>query len=78
MTVVKETFEPIQAVGSSHIQSFQFDPMTDTLHVVFTNGDEGDYLNVPVATYRAWTQARESFGKFWVRHIKDRYPYEPT
>jgi hypothetical protein len=75
MTTVKETFQPIQAVGSSHIESFSFDPDTDTLHVVFVGGDEGDYLNVPVAVYRGWTQARDSFGKYWVRHIKDRYAY---
>jgi len=75
MTVVKETFQPIQARGSSHIARFQFDPETDTLHVWFAGGDEGDYLNVPVAVYRAWTQASESFGKYWVRHIKDRYAY---
>lgn len=64
-----ETFIP---VGSSHISQVTFDPDTDTLTVEFDDGSEYDYLNVPRAVYRAFTQAG-SAGQFFHRQIKNRY-----
>jgi len=67
--------ETTQTPASSNIESFSFDPDTDTLTVAFRNGEEYDYLNVPAATYRAM-QAAPSAGSFLHRQVKGRYAYD--
>lgn len=60
--------------ASSHIESAEFDPDTDTLTLTFTGGDSYDYLNVPPSTYRALCAAG-SQGQFFHRAIKGRFAY---
>lgn len=72
MTMVKETTE---TPASSNIESFSFDPETDTLTVLFRSGDEYDYFNVPPAVYRSF-QSAGSAGSFFARSIKGRYSYD--
>lgn len=72
MSVVQET---TQTPSSSNIESFSFDPETDTLTVSFRSGDEYDYFNVPPSVYRAF-QSAGSAGQFFIRSIKGRYAYD--
>lgn len=61
--------------GSSHIARGEFDSATDTLTITFSDGRTYDYMNVPPAVARSFQQAG-SAGQYFIRHIKDRYPYE--
>jgi lysyl-tRNA synthetase class 2 len=61
--------------ASSNIESFTFDPETDTLTIQFRDGDEYDYLNVPPQVHRAF-QASGSAGQYFIRHIKGRFAYD--
>jgi lysyl-tRNA synthetase class 2 len=61
--------------ASSNIESFSFDPETDTLTVNFRSGDSYEYYNVPASVYRGF-QSASSAGQFHSRAIKGRYAYE--
>ncbi len=61
--------------GSSNIEEFTFDPDTDTLTVVFRDGDSYDYFNVPQSVHRNF-QAAASAGQFFHRHIRQRFSYD--
>lgn len=64
--------------ASSVIGQLEYDDQTDTVGVTFSSGsDPIQYLNVPKATYRAWT-VDASAGGFYNRHIKGKYPSEPV
>lgn len=67
--------EVTETPRSSNIESFSFDPSTDTLTVTFRSGDTYEYQNVEPSTYRAF-QSAPSAGEFLARRIKGRYPYE--
>lgn len=67
--------ETTETPASSNIESFTFDPATDTLTVNFRSGDTYDYFNVSPSTYRAF-QSAGSHGSFHARQIKGRYSYE--
>lgn len=66
--------ETTQTPRSSNIESFSFDPDTDTLTVVFRSGATYEYYNVEPSTYRDFQRA-PSAGEFLNRRIKGRYGY---
>lgn len=67
-----ETFEPI---GSSHIQSVEYDPDSEDMTVTFQSGDRYMYRNVPVGIYQRW-QTAGSAGEYFQRMVKGRFAYE--
>lgn len=67
--------ETTRTPTSSNISEFSYDPETDTLSVVFSDGQEYDYLNVPPSVHRAF-QSAPSAGQFLQRNIKGRYAYD--
>lgn len=62
------------AVGSSNISEIGYDPMSETLEVMFTNGSVYQYYNVGQALFDQIMQA-PSKGQFLNVYIKNAYPY---
>lgn len=67
----------ISTPSSSHIAGFSYDPSTDTLTVEFVDGSAYQYLNVTPAVARQFEAEKANAGKFFHRHIKGRYGFEP-
>lgn len=60
---------------STSIRQARYDPETRTLSVWFVaSGRRYDYRDVPPEAYGAF-RAAFSKGRFFNRHIRDRYPY---
>lgn len=62
------------AVSSTNIAEIGYDPATQTLEVLFHNGNIYQYFDVPQAIYDALVQS-ESAGKFLNTQIKGAYRY---
>lgn len=62
------------AVGSSNISEIGYDPSSETLEVMFTNGSVYQYYNVGQALFDQMMQA-PSKGQFLNTYIKNAYPY---
>ena len=62
------------ALDSSSIAEIGYEPMTQTLEVVFHNGGIYQYFGVPLSDYDA-LMAAESKGRFLNDNIKTRYRY---
>lgn len=62
------------AVGSSNISEIGYDPMSETLEVMFNNGSVYQYYNVGQALFDQIMQA-PSKGQFLNVYIKNAYPY---
>ncbi len=61
--------------ASSNIESFTYDPDSETLTVVFRDGTEYDLFNVPRAVHISFQRAG-SYGQFYARQLKGRYAYD--
>ncbi|HEX3729975.1 MAG TPA: KTSC domain-containing protein [Opitutaceae bacterium] len=59
---------------SEVIANRSYDPDTRTLFITFTSGELYAYDGVEPETWNALQQAR-SKGRFFQKHIRDRYPY---
>ncbi|WP_184243609.1 KTSC domain-containing protein [Novosphingobium chloroacetimidivorans] len=62
------------AVGSSNISEVGYDPTSETLEVMFTNGSVYQYYNVGQALFDQLMQA-PSKGQYLNVYIKNSYPY---
>ena len=62
-------------LDSSSIQALRYHPTVKTLEIMFRHGGTYAYLGVSQATYQAFVSA-SSAGRFFLRHIKGRYPCE--
>lgn len=60
---------------SSHLQSYDYDPETQTLLVTFVNGDIYRYSNVPASEYYNFAQSGGA-GSYFHAKIRMSYPYE--
>lgn len=65
---------PLKSVESSMISQIGYDPRTQTLRVVFKNGDAYDYPTFTDRDWRAFQEA-ESLGKHFHRAIKPVFGY---
>jgi len=61
-------------VQSAAIRAFDYQPEHGKLFVTFSDGDEYVYVGVP-ARVRDAVQRAPSKGGFFLRVIRDRYPY---
>jgi len=61
-------------VVSEAIRDIRYDAERTKLFVRFRDGDEYVYVGVPGEVHRSFVDA-ESKGAFFVREIRDRYPY---
>ena len=61
-------------VESSAVSDVDYDPSTRRLLVRFVSGAAYVYSGVPAAVSRAFLAA-ESKGRYFVRKVRDRYPY---
>lgn len=62
------------AVGSSNISEIGYDPSSETLEVMFTNGSVYQYYNVGQDLFDQIMQA-PSKGQFLNIYVKNAYPY---
>jgi len=62
-------------VDSSAVSDVDYDPMTRRLTVRFTSGARYAYRHVPPEVNRRFIAAA-SKGRFFTRHVRDRYPFE--
>lgn len=60
---------------SSHLQSYDYDPETQTLTVEFVNGAIYQYANVPQTEYWNLRQNGGSGGYFHTK-IRNSYPFQ--
>lgn len=60
---------------SSHLQSYDYDPESQTLLITFVNGDIYRYSNVPQTEYWNLAQSGGS-GSYFHSKIRMSYPYE--
>ena len=60
---------------SSHLQSYEYDPESQTLMVTFTNGDIYQYYNVPQTEYWNLAQSGGS-GVYFHSKIRMGYSYQ--
>ena len=60
---------------SSHLQSYDYDPESQTLQVTFVNGDIYRYSGVPHTEYWNLVQSGGS-GAYFRSKIRTSYPYE--
>ncbi len=78
MSIIKESIEgPVIKVdiNSSNLIHAEFNTDTKDLSVTFKNGSIYLYNNVPWERFIQMRQS-ESQGKFFVKEIKDKYPYK--
>lgn len=68
---------PLESVESSMISKIGYDPKTQTLRVMFQNGDAYDYPTFTDRDWRAFQEA-ESLGKHFHRVIKPVFGYAPV
>jgi len=61
------------AVNSSAIRRVGYDPSTRRMKIVFAQGHDYDFCNVPPGIYRELLEAA-SKGRYYNDNIKDRYP----
>ena len=62
-------------VGSSHLQSYSYDPFTQTLTVVFNDDSVYKYFSVPQDVYQGLVDA-PSHGIYFGQRIRLSYRYE--
>lgn len=60
---------------SSHLQSYEYDPESQTLQVTFVNGDIYQYYNVPQTEYWNLAQSGGS-GAYFHSKIRMGYNYQ--
>lgn len=58
---------------SSHLQSYQYDPNTETLTIQFVNGAVYQYAGVPITEFHNMAQSGGGGTYFWTK-IRDKYP----
>ena len=63
------------SVTSSNLASVGYDPETLTLEIEFHSGSVYQYFKVPLALHSRLMAAR-SLGRFFHKHIEDRYQYK--
>ena len=63
-------FMPVH--GSSNIESYGYDPTTQTLAIRFHSGREYHHSNVPPETFKA-LQASTSRGSYYEKMVKRMY-----
>lgn len=63
----------MKKVKSSHINSIDHDPKTNTLKVTFSNGSEYHYHGVDSNEFNKLHGAK-SHGEHFIKHIKGKYP----
>jgi hypothetical protein len=61
-------------VESEAIREIDYDPATSTLRVRFADGAWYSYAGVPAPVHAAFLAA-DSHGRYFQRHIRDRYRY---
>jgi len=63
-------------LDSKMLASVAYDAEKQILHLRFRkSGDVYRYFEFPAAEYQAFLDA-ESHGRFFLAHIRDKYPYE--
>jgi hypothetical protein len=65
----------MRPVNSSNLSSVGYDSWSATLVIAFRNGSVYQYYQVPHAEYHGLMNA-SSHGKYFHRHIRDRYSYQ--
>ncbi len=63
-----------QPVDSSTLRSVGYDPRPGILEIEFANGSVYQYLDTPAMVYQELMTA-PSLRDYFVRQIRDRYPY---
>lgn len=58
---------------SSNLQLVRYNESTSTLSVVFRNGGEYEYENVPEKVYEELTHA-DSAGKYFIANVRNAFP----
>jgi hypothetical protein len=64
-------------VSSSNLASVGYSASSGTLEIEFKDSRVYQYFHVPLSEYAGLLGA-ESHGKYFHRHIKDRYSYRRT
>lgn len=63
---------PLNAVNSSNVKAYAYDPTRNTLYIEFLNGRIYSYSNVPPSVANEFGQA-SSHGQYLNQNIKPRY-----
>ena len=58
---------------SSHLQTYEYEPVTQTLTIQFQNGAIYQYAQVPITEFYNMAQSGGTGAYFWAK-IRDRYP----
>jgi hypothetical protein len=58
---------------SSHLQSYDYDPNTQTMTIQFVNGAIYQYAGVPITEFYNMAQSGGAGTYFWTK-IRDKYP----
>jgi hypothetical protein len=64
----------MRTIISTAIRRIDYNQLTGDLDVTFVSGNTYRYYGVPRSIYTAFVRA-PSIGTFFVRHIRDQYPY---
>lgn len=59
-------------LNSGHIDSYDYDPASKTLHVTFKNGSTYRYSDVPQEALDKY-KGESSIGTFFAQHIRKKY-----
>ena len=65
----------IETIRSSMLKSISYDEVEEVLTIIFANGGEYNYFDVPKEIFNELINA-ESEGKYFTAHIKNKYKYE--
>jgi len=66
--------QPKETMPSTVIKSFQYDPKSQTLRIIFLSGNVYEYHNVPEKVFLKM-EAYKSKGTFLNRFVKGNYEY---
>lgn len=59
-------------INSKHLDSYDYDPTSKTLHVTFKNGSVYRYDNVPQEELNSY-DGKETMGTFFAQNIRNKY-----
>jgi hypothetical protein len=69
-----ERLATFQEVMSSNLEAVEYDSDNAMLYIQFHSGSEYVFLDVPQDVYEELMEA-DSHGKYFWKHIRDRYEY---
>lgn len=68
--------ETINVSNSSMISSITYDRESKELIVMFNNGGQYKYFDVPAEVFDQMSTMTEGLGKFFASNVKAKYQYE--